>query len=86
MRARVRSVEKISAQKTRESEKWSGVARTRWGDDGCPRAFHRECEPPRSRWSDEGFLCDLCAPVGFQALYPKSSARGSEIVCRECSD
>jgi len=81
-----------------ESDAWDGRRRCplgpdgkpRTGDlimcDGCPRAFHRECEPPRSRWSDEGFLCDLCAPVGFQALYPKSSARGSEIVCRECSD
>jgi len=79
-----------------ESAAWDGRSRCprgpdgkpRTGDlimcDGCPRAFHRECKPLRSRWSDEGFLCDLCASVGFQALYPKSGACG--IVCRECSD
>ena len=84
---------KPGCKSTSESAAWDGRSRCplgpdrkpRTGDlimcDGCPRAFHSECEPLGSRRSDEGFLCDLCAPVGFQALYPKSGACG--YVCRE---
>ena len=42
---------------------------------GCPRAFHEQCIPQgaKRKPSRDGqsfvFLCELCAPVGWQALY-----------------
>ena len=41
---------------------------------GCPRTFHTSCIPPGSRvkpsfdGSGTVFLCDFCAPVGWQLL------------------
>ena len=36
---------------------------------GCPRTFHEECMPEGAIKREDGaMLCDLCAPVGWQAL------------------
>lgn len=46
--------------------------------EGCPRTFHAQCLPeghkvlPPLEDGAPRFLCDLCAPVGDQMLYPPS--------------
>ena len=54
---------------------------------GCPRAFHLACIPtgalfkPSHDASGEVFLCELCAPVGWQAL--KTSRDDPYVGCYE---